>query len=210
MPTLSEPQAMQPPGTRRRKAVQLIECSVVVCWILTASSGCFGFYLGFDTKDSGVGPMLCKRDGDQCAVSGGHQAVCNECHRSRFDPVMVLVSFYQVVLGLVGLLVSCGSKVVIDRFGFLRNRFGRGFFLFFIGTFGIANGLNFTFTTPLTLIVGIIDTTVGAFLMLSYVCVSSGRVYEVPSFSAAVSNGEQRPVPALHDARDALITVAPR
>merc|ERR1711971_843819 len=122
------------------------------------SSGCYGFYLGFDTKADSTGPLLCKRDGDQCAAIGGHDSICNECNRSRFDPVMVLISFWQVILGLVGLLVSCGSRLMLERFGFLRNRFGRGFFLFFIGSLGIAQGLNFTHTQVLTLVVGSIDT----------------------------------------------------
>jgi len=189
--------APQPPGTRRRKGVQYLECGVIVCWCLTASSGCFGFYLGFDTKIGDSEPLTCKKTGvnDTCSLNSGHDDICNACHRMHFDPLLILISFYQVVLGGVGLLVSCGSKYVLERFGFLRNRFGRGFLLFFIGTLAIAQGLNFTFTSILTLVVGSIDTGVGFSLMVSYVCVGSGKVYEAPGMlsSTTLSNGAGRP-----------------
>jgi len=125
-----------------------------------------------------------------------------------FDPLLILISFYQVLLGLVGLLVSCGAQFVLARFGFLRNRFGRGFFLFFIGTLGIAEGLNSTYTMLLMLVVGCIDTAVGFFLMFSYVCVSSGKVYEQDGTlrlngGAPLSAGA--PPAAIQDAREALV-----
>lgn len=198
------------PGMRRKKTVKILEIGVILCWVLTTSSGCFGFYLGFDTKDGDSKELVCKRDGDQCAAVGSHEAVCNACHRTRFDFVLVVISFYQVLLGLIGLLVSCGSQVVMDRFGFLRNRFGRGFFLFFIGTLGIAQGLNFMYTEYLTLVVGCIDALVGFSLMFSYVCVSSGRVYEPSIGAGAVAVGDVENRPALQDAKEALVTIAPR
>merc|ERR1719183_950136 len=98
----------------------------------------------------------------------------------------------------------------MSRFAFLRNRFGRGFFLFFIGTLGIAQGLNFIYTEFLTLVVGGIDTALGLTLMFSYVCVSTGKVYETPEALTAVGNGELRPAIGDSNSRDALVTAIPR
>jgi len=190
------PGSVHPVGYRRRKTVQILECTVILCWVLTASSGCFGFYLGFDTKagaDKGdlfscksqharnVNSTKCDLTAPfvDCTSCGDkmHDTVCDACHKASFDPVLIVISFWEVLLGLVGLLVHCGSTLILDRFGFLRNRFGRGFFLFFIGTLAVAQGLNFTFTTYLPLVVGCIDTVVGICVMFSYVCVKSGDVY---------------------------------
>jgi len=205
-PVLATP--VRAPGTRRRQTVQYLECGVIICWILTTSSGCFGFYLGFDTKVNSAAPMVCQRLGDSCEFKGSHEDMCNACHRTDFDPILILISFYQVMLGLVGLLVSCGSAVVASRFGFLRNRFGRGFLLFFIGTLSIAQGLNFTYTMILTLVVGCIDTAVGFFMMISYVCVSSGKVYDMPG--ANLTHGGSGNNPALTDApTNSLLTITP-
>jgi len=193
------------PGTRRKRTVQGLECGVIICWILTASSGCFGFYLGFDTKISAASdkPLTCQPTGNlTCGPPGSNDDICNACHRTRFDPVLILISFYQVLLGFVGLLVSCGSQWALDRFGFLRNRFGRGFFLFFIGTLSIAQGLNFTYTMILTLVVGSIDTVVGFLLMISYVCVSTGKVYEGAPGARGGSLGSNSVRGALGDARE--------
>eukprot|EP00928_Gymnodinium_smaydae_P099508 TRINITY_DN9517_c0_g1_i2.p1 TRINITY_DN9517_c0_g1~~TRINITY_DN9517_c0_g1_i2.p1 ORF type:complete len:206 (-),score=9.49 TRINITY_DN9517_c0_g1_i2:9-626(-) len=165
-----------PTGTRRRRVVKTVDWIAFACWALTSSAGCYGFYLGFDTRETG-GPLVCQREGDGCAALGGHKAVCDACHRSQFDFVQVLISFYMVVFGLMGLLFACGAPVVRDEFAFLRSRFGRGFFMFFIGTLAVAQGVNFTYVQSLTLAVGCVDTAVGAFLMLSYSCVSSGQLY---------------------------------
>jgi hypothetical protein len=152
---------------------------------------------------------------DKCVASSSHDKICQACHAQKFDFVLILTSFYQVVLGLVGLLVSCGSQVVLDRFGFLRNRFGRGFFLFFIGTLGVAQGLDALYTMVLTLVVGSINTAIGFLVMCSYACVKSGDVYTRPptlagnSAPLTLNNGDQRA--AIADTRnDAIVPVGPQ
>merc|ERR1712232_1117566 len=143
-------------------------------------------------------PMVCQREGDGCGVFGGHDSICDACHSSRFDFVLVLISFYMVVIGLVGLLTACGSPLMRGEFGFVRSRFGRGFLMFFIGTLACAQGMNFTYVQYVTLVVGIIDTSIGALLMLSYLCVASGQVHQkqLPTGRA------QMYPPRLHDAED--------
>merc|ERR1712151_1269106 len=92
----------------------------------------------------------------------------------------------MVVFGLMGLLTSCGSPVMRAEFAFLRSRFGRGCFLFLIGTLACAQGMNFTYVQYVTLVVGVVDTSIGVLRMLSYVCVSSGELHLQPP--AAHSN----------------------
>jgi len=119
--------------------------------------------------------MICQREGDGCGIIAGHEAICDACHRSRFDFVMILVSFWMVVFGLVGLLAAFGAPFIRGECGFLRSRMGRGFFMFFIGTLGFAQGMDFTYVEPLTLIVGSIDMAHGILLMMSYTCVAKGN-----------------------------------
>mmetsp|Transcript_38964 Transcript_38964/g.70334 ORF Transcript_38964/g.70334 Transcript_38964/m.70334 type:complete len:210 (+) Transcript_38964:56-685(+) len=165
---------LKPAGHRRSIAVRILRWTEVVCWILTASTGCYGFYLGFDTRDAGE-DLVCQREGDGCGIIAGHAALCNACHRSRFDFIMILISFWMVIFGLVGLLAAFGAPFIRGECGFLRSRMGRGFFMFFIGTLGFAQGIDFTYIESLTLAVGCTDMAQGILLMLSYFCVGKGH-----------------------------------
>jgi hypothetical protein len=114
--------------------------------------------------------------------------------------MLVLTSFYMAIFGFFGMLASCGAPVVKNRFGFLRNRCGRGFFLFFIGTLAVGQGLNFTYTENLTLAAGITSVILGFAQMISYSCVSSGGVYRASSQSDGPSNA-----PMLRDTSGKLL-----
>lgn len=166
------------------------------------SIGCYGFYLGFDTKEeTSAKDGVCGFNADKqtCVLLADRGKLCRACHESGFDVMMILISFYMAFFGVVGMGTSCGFGTSLQggRFGFMRNRMGRGFFLFFMGTLAVAQGANFLYTQSLTLGtlrvkldtrkhmldlsylhclgVGIVDCVVGFAMMFSYCFVKSGE-----------------------------------
>lgn len=119
--------------------------------------------------DKGAHGDVCAMNNDTCSVTGHHRAICDACHRSSVDIVMILVSVYMILFGFIGMAGSCGYYLK-DNFGFLKSQFGRGFFIFFIGTLAVAQGVNFEYSEKYTMTIGIIDTLLGFVIMVSYFC----------------------------------------
>jgi hypothetical protein len=198
-----------PPGTKRKYVVWALEIAVFLCWIFIMSAGCFGFYLGFNTKyEKQSHDQVCgltgKVENSTCGLNqvgqDFHKQVCSLCNEGSFDFLLILTSFYMAVFGFFGLFASCGTPFIMNRFGFLKNRCGRGFFLFFIGSLAVAQGLNFTYTEYLTLAAGIAAMSLGFCQMISYSCVSSGGVYQQQGGNQSVHSYDASPqTPMMRD-----------
>lgn len=58
-------------GPKHRSCRRIPKVASVLCYILTASAGCFGFYLGFDTQaqnQRGAERPVAQRRGEGCAL----------------------------------------------------------------------------------------------------------------------------------------------
>jgi hypothetical protein len=193
---------------RNRSLVRGLEYAAVLCWLATLSAGVYGCWLGYNTRaaDHGTDASVCQlvtRDetallGEaRCKLTSDHGAVCAACHRAKTDAMLILISFYMTLFGLLGAVSSSGVCDVSGSFGFLRSRIGRGVLLVFVGSLAIAQGTNFLYTENFTLVVGCIDTFFGLLVLLSYCLVPSGVQYVPVSPSgpadAATPGTQQHP-----------------
>ena len=143
------PAVQEPP--LKMKILNIIRFLCGVGCIGLSSVGCYGFYLGFDTTPG---------------ASGGYS-------NDKFDGTMILISFYMVMFGLIGLLAECRMTRTFSKFGFLASRFGRGVFYIFIGSFAVVQGEAFCVQEHgqcLTFATGIFVVTNGILYILTYFC----------------------------------------
>ena len=178
--------------SRREQYVDVMKALMIIAWIATASIGCYGFYLGWDTKSRPADDFkICSanrnKNGtiDSCSPVSDDRTICDYCHEAGFDPVMILISFYMVVFGVIGLASECKISATFKRFGFLTSRLGRGLFMMFIGTLACAEGYTFFYTQKLTVVCGAIDVFVGFCCFASYLCVKSGEAGDYHTFPNA-------------------------
>ena len=142
----------------KRKFVSWLRIFSFVSHIFIMSVGCYGFYLGYDTKHN--------LDIANACVAG--------VHARDFDIVMIMISLYMIILAFIACLAECRAAWVGKKFGFLASRGGRGFFMLFIGSLAVAEGVNFWYTQHLTFASGVVYMLVGFLNIASYACVSSG------------------------------------
>lgn len=178
-----------PSRPKREQFVDIMKVFMIISWCATASIGCYGFYLGWDTKSRPQNDFdICAAPKDKngtiesCTPIKDDRTICNYCHERGFDPVMVLISFYMVIFGVVGLAAECKMSSTFKRFGFLTSRLGRGLFLMFIGTLACAEGYTFFYTQKLTVVCGAVDIFVGFCCFSSYLCVKSGNAGDYHTF----------------------------
>ena len=149
---------LSPSGKLWPKTLLFIRVLAALSCVALASIGSYGFYLGFNT-----------RPGD------------TRVPKQRFDSVMILISFYMVLFGILGLLAEMKMASAFGKFGFLASRFGRGSLYVFIGSFAVVEGHTFCFDDKgqcLTFSSGVVACTAGALYILSYCLVGTGKAGE--------------------------------
>eukprot|EP00937_MAST-01D_sp_MAST-1D-sp2_P005998 g5998.t1 len=107
---------------RRRCAQQCVRVTkwlAIIANVLLTSIGAYGFYLGFHTFND----------------------------QQELDLVLVLISFYMAVFGLMGLAGECKARILYGKFGFLSSRLGRGIFYLIIGSLATVQGIQTAFCT---------------------------------------------------------------
>ena len=144
--------------TSKRSFVKWLRIFSFASHIFVMTVGCYGFYLGYDTKHNTDIAAACVR-GE---------------HAKDFDIVMIMISLYMVILAFLAMLAECRAAWVGKKFGFLASRGGRGFYMLFIGSLAVAEGVNFWYTQHLTFACGVVYMLVGFLNIASYGCVSSG------------------------------------
>ena len=114
---------------------------------------------------------------------------------------MVLISFYMLVFGLIGIMAECKAEIMFHKLGFLASRFGRGCFYLFVSTLALVEGMQISclgvYNTKacnkagsqkdrinregLHFAAGILGVIVSVLLFTSYSCVKTGQAGEYRS-----------------------------
>lgn len=162
-----------PPEIRYRRGMRLLSMANFAAWLFTASVGCYGFYVGWNTDSHDFGDKVCGFSRDECVVVASHKTLCAACHQTTTDYTMILISFYQVLFGMLGILAECRSILALRQFRFTSSRFGRGVLSLLVGTVAISEGLAFSYAESWTFASGVLSTLVGVFSILSYCFVPS-------------------------------------
>ena len=175
--------------------IKFLRFSMIVAFGATASIGSWGFYFGTNTKrgDSKIGsagcaPSLMVPNPENKPPMGAEQlTTCQEVLENsthgNFQITIVCISFYMVLFGIIGIMAECKANQAFQKFAFLASRFGRGLFLFFIGSFAacMGNQIYEQLTSPpdyKIFAVGITDLVIGCFSMCTYLCIKSGQAGE--------------------------------
>ena len=111
-------------GAKPSFGQRFVSCTKGLCIladVLLISIGCYGFYLGFHTFNV----------------------------QQELDLVLVLISLYMVLFGLIGLGGELRARVLYDKFGFLGSRLGRACFYIVIGSLATVQGYQTAFCEEL-------------------------------------------------------------
>ena len=99
--------------------VKVCKVFAIISNILMSSVGAYGFYLGFHTFNSA----------------------------QQVDAVLVLISLYMAVAGLLGLGGELKARVLFHKFGFLSSRMGRACFYMIMGSLATVQGIQTAYCT---------------------------------------------------------------
>lgn len=107
----------------------------------------------------------------ECSIrTGSHRSLCYACHEEKFCATMMLVSLYQIIFGLIGMVSDCGFRSKL--FGFTRSKIGRSLLMIFIGSFATALGNEYR-AQKLTFASGIVSLSLGFVELCYYTCIGS-------------------------------------
>lgn len=112
-----------------------------------------------------------------------------------------MISLYMVLFGLLGFAAECKIRSgPLRKFQFLASRGGRGCAAIFIGSIAMTVGWQFADESDHVYwicVAGMYDVVIGFLLLLSYTCVSTGKVSgdekddDYQQLSAGVDNKER-------------------
>ena len=104
---------------RAHTFVTILKLLAIVANITMASVGAYGFYLGFHTFNT----------------------------QQQVDLVLVLISLYMALFGMMGLGAELKARVLYGKFGFLSSRLGRAIFYLIIGSLATVQGIQTAYCT---------------------------------------------------------------